>query len=274
MNLLIATRNQHKLDEIRTLLELPNLEIGSAFDFPGLPEIEEDGATFIENATKKAVETMRATHCAALADDSGLVVDALDGAPGIFSARYAGEHADYPANNEKLLREMAGKENRTARFICAMALATPDGTVHTLEAACEGHIAHNCKGIHGFGYDPLFIPSGYTCSFGELEEDVKARISHRALALQRVKQEWAPYLSALADDSLTPAQLQTKLNQLQAENTQLKQQLTNSTSLLKATLNQLPVIICGIDSDGGIVFLNQELERVTGYTPRALSNRP
>jgi XTP/dITP diphosphohydrolase len=195
MNLIIATRNKHKLGEIRELLAIPQLEIVSALDFPHIPDTLEDGATFVENALKKADELCRATGIPALADDSGLEVDALNGAPGVFSARYAGQHGDNEANNRKLLRELENSSVRTARFRCVMALALPDGTRETVSGTCEGTIAPQCRGTHGFGYDPLFIPEGYTQTFGELDPAIKATLSHRARALQQARIKWHQILA-------------------------------------------------------------------------------
>lgn len=188
--LLIATRNAHKLQEIRALL--PGVEIVGTDAFPHVPDPEENGETFEANAILKAQAWAAATGLTALADDSGLEVDTLGGAPGIHSARYAGTHGDTVANNAKLLRELSGipAEKRTARFVCALALVTPDGTVKTLRGTCEGTILEAADGANGFGYDPLFMPKGYTASFGALPESVKAEISHRARAFQQAKATW------------------------------------------------------------------------------------
>ncbi len=189
--LLIATRNAHKLQEIRGLL--PGIDIVGTDAFPDVPDPIEDGETFEANAILKATAWSEATGLPALADDSGLVVDALDGAPGIHSARYAGEHGDAAANNAKLLHALADipSEKRTARFVCVLALATPDEQKpRTVRGECEGHIIAALQGTGGFGYDPLFIPKGYTETFGQLPAEVKAQISHRARAFHAAREAW------------------------------------------------------------------------------------
>jgi XTP/dITP diphosphohydrolase len=190
MQLLIATRNAHKLKEIRAILELPGVEIVGADAFPDLPDVVEDRDTFEGNAAKKAVELAAASGMLTLADDSGLEVDALNGAPGVYSARYAGEPSNDAANNRKLLAALDDVTDRTARFRCAIALATPDGRSQTVDGRCEGKIGHEPRGDQGFGYDPLFIPDGYTQSFGELSGDIKHSISHRGAALAEAKKAW------------------------------------------------------------------------------------
>jgi len=196
MKLFVATKNPHKLAEIRAILDLPSLSLVGLESFPDLPDVDEDCETFEGNARKKAVEMAAATGLWALADDSGLEVDALHGAPGVRSARYAGEPCDYRANNAKLLRELQGVKDRRARFRCALALAHPDGTVRSLEGCCEGVIADEPRGDNGFGYDPLFIPEGYSSTFAEMSETTKNAISHRAEALRRARREWGEALSA------------------------------------------------------------------------------
>ena len=197
MEIVIATRNAHKLEEIRAVLGLRNAR--SALDFPELPEVEEDGETLEANAVKKAVETARATGCWALADDSGLEVDALGGAPGVYSARWAGAGCSYADNNAKLLRELEGATNRRARFRTVIALSDPAGVqVRVVEGVCEGRIIDAPRGKHGFGYDPLFVPEGYEQTFAELPPEVKNRISHRARALDRAAREWKELFEANA----------------------------------------------------------------------------
>jgi XTP/dITP diphosphohydrolase len=194
MPILIATRNAHKLQEIREML--PGVELIGTDAYPNVPDPIEDGETFEANAAIKAIAWAKATGLTAIADDSGLEVDALNGAPGIHSARYAGEHGNTAANNAKLLRELEGVSapQRTARFVCALALATPDGVVKTLRGACEGAILADASGANGFGYDPLFVPAGYTESFGILPEAVKAGISHRAKAFMAAREQWAAFI--------------------------------------------------------------------------------
>jgi XTP/dITP diphosphohydrolase len=170
MQLLIATRNAHKLEEIRAILELPGLDILSVDDVPGLPEVIEDRDTFEGNATKKAVELAAASGLLTMSDDSGLEVDALDGAPGVYYSRYAGEPSNDAANNKKLLAALEDGSDRTARFRCAIALATPEGRSQTVDGSCEGVIGLTPKGDQGFGYDPLFVPNGVKCTFAELSD--------------------------------------------------------------------------------------------------------
>ena len=187
--LLIASRNQKKKKELQQILSDLNFELLSLDDLPPLPEVEEDGMTFTENAIKKAVTVARQTGLLTLADDSGLSVDALQGAPGVFSARYSGPEANDEKNNQKLLRALEDipDADRSARFVCVIALASPDGQVQTVEGSCEGRIDHILKGNAGFGYDPLFIPEGFEVSFAQLEPSIKNTISHRGKALALIK---------------------------------------------------------------------------------------
>ena len=196
MRLLVATRNRHKLEEIRQIFALPGLELLAADDVPGLPEeVVEDAETFEGNALKKARELCAASGLWTLADDSGLEVAALGNAPGVYSARYAGEPCSYPANNAKLLRELKGVADRRARFRCAIALCAPDGREWTVEGRCAGHIIGEERGANGFGYDPLFVPDGYGQTFAELEGEVKNRISHRGNALAQAAAAWRAMLT-------------------------------------------------------------------------------
>lgn len=194
MRLLIASRNRHKIDEIRAILALPELVLAGADDVPGLPDVEEDAPTFEGNALKKARTLGRASGMWTLADDSGLEVAALDNAPGVYSARYAGPAASYPANNVKLLAALNGVTDRRARFRCVLALCAPDGREWTVAGCCDGRIIQSCRGDHGFGYDPLFVPEGYDQTFAELPADVKNRISHRARALSAAVAAWSGVL--------------------------------------------------------------------------------
>jgi XTP/dITP diphosphohydrolase len=196
MKLLIATRNRHKLDEIRAILGAGvGLELVGADEIPGLPEVVEDGDTFAANAARKASALARASGLWSLADDSGLEVDALGGAPGVISARYAGEPADPAANNRKLLRALDGVADRRARFRCAIALAEPGGAVRTVEGRCEGSIAHAPRGAGGFGYDPLFVPEGGRETFAEMDPARKNAISHRGRALAAAAAAWTGLLA-------------------------------------------------------------------------------
>ena len=183
--LVLATRNQGKLKEIQHMLG-PAVKVQALDAFPDAPDIIEDGETFEANAIKKARKIANFIGLPALADDSGLIVDALDGAPGIYSARYAGENATDADNNAKLLKNLTHvpKDQRTARFRCAMALIAPDGAVQTVQAVWEGYILTAPCGKHGFGYDPLFLIPEYHCTFGELGPAVKAALSHRARAMR------------------------------------------------------------------------------------------
>jgi len=195
MKLVIATRNRHKLDEIRAIFNLPGLDLLSSFDFPDIPDVEETGSTFAENAELKARALARATGMWAMADDSGLVVDALGGAPGIYSARFAGEPVSYAANNKKLMQLMHNQSNRRARFRCALALVSPDGELFAIEGSCEGAIIDELRGAEGFGYDPLFVPEGEMMTFAEMPADRKNQISHRARALAAAAKAWKPLLA-------------------------------------------------------------------------------
>lgn len=177
------------------MVRIPSLLLVDLSAFPAVPEVEEDGDTFQANARKKAVETSLRTGCWTLADDSGLEVDALGGAPGVRSARYAGEPVDYAANNAKLLRELGDRSDRRARFRCVIALAEPGGEVRTVEGRCEGSIARAEHGRNGFGYDPLFIPDGYTVTFADMAGEQKNRISHRAAALRAAAGAWHALLA-------------------------------------------------------------------------------
>ena len=191
MKLLVATRNRHKLEEIRQIFALPGLELLAADEVPGLPEeVVEDADTFEGNALKKARELCVASGLWTLADDSGLEVVALHNAPGVYSARYAGEPCSYPANNAKLLRELEGVSDRRARFRCAIALCAPDGREWTVDGRCPGQINRELRGANGFGYDPLFVPDGFDKTFAELDAATKNRISHRGSALARAAVEW------------------------------------------------------------------------------------
>ena len=187
MQLLVATRNKHKLKEIEAILAELKLDIRSAADIPGLADVVEDAATVRENAIKKAVETAKFAKMLTIADDTGLEVDALNGEPGVRSARYAGDDASYFENNKKLLANLHGvpAEKRTARFRCVIAIADEKGLVECVEGICNGAIIADEKGGGGFGYDPLFIADGQVKTFAEISPDVKNRISHRGKALQK-----------------------------------------------------------------------------------------
>lgn len=184
--LVVATRNQGKLLEIRTMLTGLVASVRCSGDFTGFPDTVEDGVTFEENALKKAREAVRFCGLPALADDSGLVVDVLEGRPGVYSARFAGEGAGDAANNAKLLSELAGlqPEAKKAAFVCALAFVTPDGSENVFTGRVGGRILDTARGEGGFGYDPLFLVDGYGQTMAELDVDDKNRISHRGQAFR------------------------------------------------------------------------------------------
>ncbi len=186
-----ATQNEHKIREIESITKQFGITIITRAE-AGVPdvEIEEDGDTFEANSEIKAREVMRLSRQISVADDSGLVVDALGGLPGVISARFAGEEADDIKNNEKLLRMMEGVPDgqRTARFVSVITMVFPDGYTIVARGECEGHILRAPRGSGGFGYDPLFVPNGWDRSFGELSPEEKNQISHRAMALRKLKE--------------------------------------------------------------------------------------
>lgn len=194
--IVLATRNSGKIMEISTLLQDLHLEMCSVKAFPDIAEIQENGSTFQENSLLKARSVFETTHLPALADDSGLEVFALGKKPGVFSARYAGEHATYDDNNKKLLSELQGvpAEKRQAQFRC-VATFIADGVVKVAEGICSGRIIAAPRGTGGFGYDPIFVPDGYDNTFAELPAAVKNRLSHRARALQTMKLFLRQYFS-------------------------------------------------------------------------------
>lgn len=190
MQIVLATRNRGKVEELGVLLCGLDVDLSSLADHPGIGEIDEDGATFLDNARKKARTVAAAIPGAwALADDSGLVVDALGGAPGVHSARYAGRQGDYAANNQKLLLEMRSvpRGKRQAAFVCTMLLLAPDGREWVAEGRCEGEIGMELRGSMGFGFDPLFVVPGLGKTMAELPLEQKNRISHRGRALERIR---------------------------------------------------------------------------------------
>ncbi len=188
--LVLATANAGKKAEIRDLLAGYPIDIRNLDDFGPIPAIEEDGDTFEANAYKKASLTARYLGFAALADDSGLVVDSLDGAPGVHSARYAGPDATDRQRCRKLLQALAGVEDRAARFECALSLAVPTGPALTYEAACEGCITMEPAGENGFGYDPVFFYPPMERTFAQLTMEEKSRVSHRGKALRELRREF------------------------------------------------------------------------------------
>ncbi len=188
MKLLVATKNAHKLKEMREILNIPGLKLISLLEVENPPEIVEDGSTFKENALIKARTVANSLSCWAMADDSGIEVDALKGEPGVHSARFGGEDLSDAQRNRLLLQRLEGvpMEKRTARFRCVMAVVSPDGEEFVAEGRCEGRIALAPRGDHGFGYDPVFLlPDGRTMA--ELPPEKKNRISHRYRALQAIR---------------------------------------------------------------------------------------
>ena len=187
--ILLATRNKDKVREIKELLSDLSVAVLSIDDFPDIPEVKEDRNTLQGNAVKKAVELSKHFHMPALADDTGLEVDALNGAPGVFSARYAGENATYSQNVDKLLADLkdVADEKRTAQFRTVVAFAD-NGAVDTVEGVCKGVILRARRGDGGFGYDPVFYAPQVGKTFAEMTVAEKNKISHRGLALQKMKQ--------------------------------------------------------------------------------------
>jgi XTP/dITP diphosphohydrolase len=196
--LVLATRNPKKRQEIIEILQGPGLDIRDLTQWPDAPEVVEDGKTFEENARKKASELARFLHHWVLGEDSGLVAPALNGRPGVYSARYAGKQGDDAANNARLLAELAPlpDDRRAAYYVCSAALADPQGTMQgTAEGYCHGVITRELRGSGGFGYDPLFLIPEYHRTFGELSARVKHALSHRARALEKLR----PILRRLLD---------------------------------------------------------------------------
>jgi len=193
VDLLVATTNPGKLAEIEAILKHPRINILSLASLPSPPQIVEDGATFEENALKKARTLAQYSGWLTLADDSGLVVDALNGAPGVYSARYGGEEGNDAKNIEKLLYELREypEEKRSARFVCVLALCAPQSygmKEWTVRESCEGRIAFAPQGHNGFGYDPLFFYPPLGKTFGEIDRDTKSTVSHRGKALKKLSE--------------------------------------------------------------------------------------
>ncbi|AGB41930.1 non-canonical purine NTP pyrophosphatase, rdgB/HAM1 family [Halobacteroides halobius DSM 5150] len=190
MKLFLATGNEHKIKEMKQMLSNTKIKVLCKDDFAKLPEVIEDKETFKGNALKKARKLCDYLQLPTIADDSGLVVDVLDGQPGVYSARFAGQDASDKENNDKLLKLLEGvkEEKRLAHFTCAMAFVTPEGREEIVIGKSAGKIALAPHGKAGFGYDPLFIPQGYDKSFAQLGSKIKNKISHRANALVKMKQ--------------------------------------------------------------------------------------
>lgn len=192
IKMILASKNKHKLEEISEILKSFDIQLIS-MDEAGLGDlvIVEDGETFEENSMKKAVVVMEKTNTITIADDSGLEVDYLDGRPGVYSARFAGENATDKDNNEKLLKmlDSVSCDNRSGRFVSVISVAFPDGKSISVRGECEGVIGLEEKGSEGFGYDPLFIVPEYNKTFAQLGSDIKNKISHRAKALEKFRIE-------------------------------------------------------------------------------------
>lgn len=194
--IIFATGNEGKMKEIRMILEDTKIQVLSLKEAGIQADVEENGATFEENAVIKARKIMELTQEAVLADDSGLEVDAMNREPGVYSARYMGYDTSYKIKNQSIIDRLEGKtgSERSARFVCAIALALPDGTVITTRGTMEGQIGYEERGGNGFGYDPIFYLPEYQCYSGELAPEEKNRISHRGKALRLMKEELKKYI--------------------------------------------------------------------------------
>jgi len=188
--IVIATRNSGKTKEIRDLLKGFPITIKNLDDFGPIPEVEEDGDTFDDNAYKKSSFTSRILGLPALSDDSGLCVDALEGAPGVYSARYAGDNATDEENCAKVLKELNGQQNRKASFQCVISIAVPSGAALTYEGRCDGVILESPRGSNGFGYDPVFFFQEFNKTFAEISREKKIRVSNRGKALRELRDEF------------------------------------------------------------------------------------
>ena len=190
MQIVLATRNKGKIRELARIFahELPEAELLGTDNFPELADVDETEDSFEGNALLKAVAVSRFTKLPAIADDSGLAVDHLKGAPGIYSARYSGVHGDDEANLQKVLREMEGIANRRAQFVCAAAFVAPNGYQKVIRAEMVGELISQPRGANGFGYDPIFVPEGFAQTTGEMAPDLKDSISHRGKAMRELAQ--------------------------------------------------------------------------------------
>ncbi|WP_078545257.1 XTP/dITP diphosphatase [Litchfieldia alkalitelluris] len=188
-DLIIATKNKGKVRDFKELFSSKGFTVKSLLDFPELADVDETGKTFIENAALKAEQISKELDCIVIADDSGLSIDALNGDPGVYSARYAGEHKSDADNIKKVLKQLEGvpEDKRNARFHCALALTIPEGETHIVEGTCEGMIAFEQKGEHGFGYDPIFYIPELNKTMAQLTSEEKNKISHRANALKKLE---------------------------------------------------------------------------------------
>jgi len=190
VQIVLATRNKGKIRELARIFahELPEVELLGTDNFPDLADVDETEDSFEGNALLKAVAVSRFTKLPAIADDSGLAVDHLKGAPGIYSARYSGVHGDDEANLQKVLREMEGIANRRAQFVCAAAFVAPNGYQKVIRAEMVGELISQPRGANGFGYDPIFVPEGFAQTTGEMAPDLKDSISHRGKAMRELAQ--------------------------------------------------------------------------------------
>lgn len=200
--IIIATKNQGKAKEFVRMFKPLGFDVKTLLDFPELEDVEETGTTFEENATLKAETISKVLGRIVIADDSGLAIDALDGRPGIYSARYAGEEKSDEANMEMVLKELENvpDPDRTARFHCALAVATPNRETFTVEGTCEGIILREKRGTHGFGYDPIFFVVEKDKAMAELMPEEKAQISHRARALQQLENQLPSLFSGVTKE--------------------------------------------------------------------------
>ena len=190
MRLVIASHNQGKVREIRALLAPFSLDVMSAADM-GIPEPEETGTTFVENSVLKAVQVMKGCDLPCLADDSGMCIEALNGDPGVYSARWAAKEdgtRDFQIAYDRIFSQLDPYEKHKAYFVSVLTLAFPDGRIHSFEGQVHGHISLPARGTKGFGYDPIFTPDGYSQTFAEMEPDFKHRMSHRHHAFEQLKQ--------------------------------------------------------------------------------------
>jgi XTP/dITP diphosphohydrolase len=196
MTVVLATRNRHKVEELRRILAAYDIELTSLDDYPDVPDVAETGETFADNAILKAQAVASATGLVAVADDSGIAVDALDGMPGVLSARWAGRHGDDVANLQLVLAQIADvpDDRRGAAFVCAAAACTPEGRVVLAEGRVEGWLLRAPRGTNGFGYDPIFVPVGEKRTTAEMSAEEKDAISHRGVAFRAL----APKLAELS----------------------------------------------------------------------------
>ena len=197
MRIVLATRNRHKLEELRRILAAYDVGLASLEDYPDVPDVAETGATFADNAILKARAVAEASGSFAVADDSGLSVEALNGMPGVLSARWAGRHGDDVANLQLVLAQVADvpDDRRGAAFVCAAAACAPDGRVVLAEGRVEGTVLRGPRGSNGFGYDPIFVPVGETRTTAEMSAEEKDEISHRGLAFRALAPKLGDMLS-------------------------------------------------------------------------------